>query len=214
MIISHKHRFIFFAVPKTATHAIREALRQHVGPDDWEQQVLFGKQSLPIPEIAKVQHGHITATQIRPHLEPATWDSYFKFGFVRNPFDRFVSTCFFLNRGNPGFADSAVSFMKQALTVERFRQRVLVRPQFRQLVDEHGDLAVDFIGRYENLQASFDAISARLDLPTTALGHKNPSKHDAYTSYYDDELRRLVGDFYQEDLRLFGYDFLPSEPTN
>jgi hypothetical protein len=52
VIISHRHKFIFFAVPKTATHATREALRQHLGPDDWEQQVLFGKQALPMPEIA------------------------------------------------------------------------------------------------------------------------------------------------------------------
>ena len=29
MIISHRHKFIFFAVPKTATHTIREALRHH-----------------------------------------------------------------------------------------------------------------------------------------------------------------------------------------
>ena len=214
MILSHQHKFIFFAVPKTATHAIREALRQHVGPDDWEQQVLFGKQYLPIPEIAKIQHGHISALQIRPHLEPATWDDYFKFGFVRNPFDRFVSTCFFLNRANPGFAESAVPFMKRALSVPRFRQRVLVRPQYRQLTDEHGELAIDFVGRYEDLQTSYDEVCARLGVPTTSLGRKNPSEHSSYTSYYDDELRGIVGEFYAEDLRLFGYDFLPSEPIN
>ena len=33
MIISHKHRFIFVAVPKTATHAVRKALRPHLGRD-------------------------------------------------------------------------------------------------------------------------------------------------------------------------------------
>ena len=214
MIISHQHKFIFFAVPKTATHAIREALRQHVGPDDWEQQVLFGKQALPIPEIAKIQHGHISAQQIRPYLEPAAWDEYFKFGFVRNPYDRFVSICFFLNRANPGFARTAESFMKRALSVPRFRQRVLVRPQYRQLTDEHGDLALDYVGRYEDLQSSYDEVCSRIGVPTTELGRKNPSKHRSYTSYYDDELRDIVGEFYADDLRLFGYDFLPSEPTN
>ena len=138
MIISHRHKFIFFAVPKTATHTIREALRQHTDENDWEQQVLYGEQYLPIPEIARVQHGHISAEQIRPHLDDNVWDNYFKFAFVRNPFDRFVSTCFFMNRDNPAFADLAVRFMKDRIQRDRFRNRVLVRPQHQQLCWANG----------------------------------------------------------------------------
>lgn len=214
MIISHEHKFIFFAVPKTATHAIRLALREHLGPDDWEQQVLFGKQYLPIPEIAKLQHGHISAHQIRPHLEPDIWESYFKFGFVRNPFDRYVSTCFFLNRENSNFAASAIPFMKQALSRPRFRERILVKPQNLQLTDTGGQIALDLVGRYETLQQSYDEICARIGIATTNLTRKNPSKHAAYTEYYDDELREIVGNYYKGDLELFDYDFAPGEPTN
>lgn len=214
MIVSHRHKFIFFAVPKTATHTIREALREHKGPEDWEQQVLFGTQSLPIPEIARIQHGHISVQHIRPHLDPEIWESYLKFGFVRNPFDRFVSTCFFLNRGNERFAEQAVRFMKRALALPRFRQRVLVKPQNLQLSDADGELALDIVGRYETLQQSYDEICERIDIPTTGLATKNPSKHATCTDYYDDELRRIVGEFYEDDLRVFDYDFPPSEPTN
>lgn len=214
MIVSHRHRFIFFAVPKTATHTIRQALREHKGPEDWEQQVLFGTQSLPIPEIARIQHGHVSVQQIRPHLDPDIWGSYFKFGFVRNPFDRFISTCFFLNRGNEQFADQADSFMRQALSIPRFRQRVLVRQQILQLSDESGEVALDFVGRYETLQQSYDEICERIGIPTTDLARKNPSKHAAYTEYYDDELRGIVGEFYKDDLRVFDYGFPPSDPTN
>lgn len=210
MIISHKHKFIFFAVPKTATHTSREALRQHLGPDDWEQQVLFGKQTLPIPDIARLQHGHISTQQIKLHLAPETWDTYFKFGFVRNPFDRYISTCFFLNRGNPNFAAGAVSFMKRALTIPRFRQRVLVQPQYKQLTDENGHVALDFVGRYENLQESYDEICARVGLPAANLSRKNPSTHAAFTDYYDDELRHIVAEFYKVDLEIFDYQF-PSD---
>lgn len=207
MIISHKHRFIFFAVPKTATHTIREALRQHIGDDDWEQQVLYGKQFLPIPEIARLQHGHITAEQIRPHLDDDVWNSYFKFGFVRNPFDRFVSTCFFLNRGDPNFAESAVRFMKERLPRERFRKRVLVKPQYQQLCWSNGDIALDYVGRYEDLQRSYDTICERIGVASTALGQKNASKHQSFDSYYDAELRQQVADFYADDLRIFDYEF-------
>jgi hypothetical protein len=207
MIISHKHKFIFFAVPKTATHAIREALREHTAEDDWEQQVLFGQQYLPIPELASIGHGHISVTQLRPHLPSETWDSYFKFGFVRNPFDRFVSTCFFLNRKNPRFNKNPTASMKQALSFDRFRQRVLVRPQVQQLTDDQGNVAVDFVGRYEDLQQSVDAIFDRLSLPATELPMKNTSQHGAFTEYYDDDLKSMVGGFYEKDLRVFNYDF-------
>ena len=207
MIISHKHRFIFFAVPKTATHTIREALRQHTGEDDWEQQVLYGKQFLPIPEIARLQHGHITAEQIRPHLDDDVWNTYFKFGFVRNPFDRFVSTCFFLNRGDPNFAESAVRFMKERLPRERFQQRVLVKPQYQQLCWATGDIALDYVGRYEDLQSSYDTICERIGIASTALGQKNASEHKSFDSYYDTELQQQVADFYAEDLRIFDYEF-------
>lgn len=206
MIISHRHKFVFFAVPKTATHAIREALRHHLGPDDWEQQVLFGKQSLPIREIAQLQHGHISVRQIRPHLEDESWQTYTKFGFVRNPFDRYVSTCFFLNRNNPDFARQAVPFMKGALRNPRFRDRVLVRPQSLQLTDTDGQVALDVVGRYEDLQFSYDNICERIGIPTTDLARKNPSSHKSYTSYYDSQLLDTVRDFYKEDFRLFDYD--------
>lgn len=206
MIISHRHKFIFFAVPKTATHAIREALRRHCGPDDWEQQVLFGEQFLPIPKIAKIGHGHISVRDIRLQLEPGIWKGYFKFAVVRNPFDRFVSSCFFLNRDKANFADEAAAFMKERLPRQRFQQRVLVRPQHRQLCTLDNQLAMDFVGRYENLQESYDTICDRLGLPRSTLDRKNESQHSKYDSYYDDELRQLVREFYKDDFRIFDYN--------
>ena len=209
MIISHQHKFIFFAVPKTATHAIREALRQHTGPDDWEQQMLFGEQYLPIPQLARLRHGHISAQEIRPYLEPGIWDSYFKFAFVRNPFDRFVSCCFFLNREDPNFERTAVTFMKERLQRTRFQQRVLVQPQYQQLCTANGEIALDYVGRYEDLQESYDSICERVGLPKSELSKKNSSDHSSYTRYYDDELQHRVAEFYKDDLRLFSYDFPP-----
>ena len=47
MIISGLHKFIFVAIPKTGTHAVRRALRAHMGPEDSEQVGLF---VLKLPE--------------------------------------------------------------------------------------------------------------------------------------------------------------------
>ena len=205
MIVSHAKQFIFFAVPKTGTHAVRELLSSHKGPDDWEQQILFGEQLSPIPEIAKIQHGHISAQQIVPYLDKAAWESYFKFAIVRNPFDRFISICFFLNRNNPKFLETPLLWMKSAIVAPRFRERVLVKPQYLQLTDAQGSMAMDYVGRYEALQDSIDEICKRLQIESTPLKKRNASEHKQYREYYDDELISAVEAFYQEDLTRFNY---------
>ncbi len=205
MILSHKHRFIFFAIPKTATHALRQALTPHMGPDDWQQQVLFGRQSSPIPEIATITHGHISVRQLQANISAEIWESYFKFGFVRDPFDRFVSICFFLNRNNPAFKANAVPCMKRALTSPRFQQRILVTPQANLLRNHDGVIGIDAVGRYEELQSSYDEICNRIGIPSTELPRKNQSEHAGYEDYYDDELRKLVAAFYAKDFEMFSY---------
>lgn len=209
MIISHRHRFIFFAVPKTGTHTIRQALGPHLGADDWEQQELFERKRLPIAQLARLRHGHISVRQLKPLLPPDTWDGYFKFAFVRNPFDRFVSTCFFLSRNQPGVQQNAVAFMKRALRTPRFRQRILVRPQAALLADETGTVPLDEVGRFEDLQESCERIFDRIGLPAPQLAKRNASQHDEYAKYYDDELRSMVAGFYQADFVTFGY---PADP--
>ena len=67
MIISLEHRFIFAAIG-TGTHAVRRALREHMGAQDMEQVGLFVQRKLPIPELAQIRHGHLTLQQIRRHL--------------------------------------------------------------------------------------------------------------------------------------------------
>ena len=206
MIVSHKHKFIFFAVPKTATHAVREALRAHLGPDDWEQQMLFGKDVSPIPQIAALRHGHISVQQIKPFIGPDAWDDYFKFAFVRNPYDRYISTFFFLTRDQQLQGQDESALLKQAIQNPRFTSRLLVEPQSKMLLNPDGSLGIDFLAKYETIQEDFDRICERIGIPSKVLIEKNASEHKTSDSYYDGELRRLVSDFYQPDFDLLGYD--------
>ncbi len=205
MIISHKYRFIFFAQPRTATHAIRAALEPHLGADDWQQQSLTRTLRLPIRELARIPHGHISLRQVQRHLPSEIWREYFKFAMVRNPYDRYVSACTFLNTRNPGYVGAETVFMKSALMRQRFRRRALVRPQSAMLVNDAGDVGMDFVGRYERLQRSFDRVCERTGIPPTRLDRLNASHHGDYRRYYDGALLEQVNIFYRADFDRFDY---------
>lgn len=207
MIISYRHRFIFFAVPKTGTHSIRRALRSYLGPEDLEQVGLYEARRFPFPDLAAIRHGHISARELAPVIGAEMFGEFFKFAFVRNPYARFVSYCAFMSRMTGHFEHEPTRFMKHIIKVVRPIDHVLYWPQSRLLVDEQGRLAVDFIGHTEAMQTSWNAVCVKIGVPLGILDTVNASSHGDYRQYYDDELRTLVGTLYQDDLALFNYEF-------
>lgn len=207
MIISHQHRFVFAAIPKTGTHSVRQALREHLSEDDLEQVGLFVNKRFPFEELAAIKHGHISLQQIRPFLGDEAFDSYFKFAFVRNPFDRFISYCAFMTRADGAFLKNPQQVMRYILKDERAKQHVLFQPQHTFVTDADGALLADHVGRVEDMQGSYDLICKRLKLPGATLGQVNSSRRGSYRDYYDDALIRDVGTMYKRDLELFGYGF-------
>lgn len=206
VIVSHRHRFVFLAVPRTASHAVRAALAPLLGPEDWQQEALRLGAVSPLPGLAAVRHGHVGAQQASAELPAALWRDYFKFAIVREPFGRFVSICAMLNKRNPGYAGRERAFMKRALMRSRFRGRVLVRPQTAMLVDAKGRIALDYLGRYECLDASFRAICRQLGVPPRRLDRHNASPAGMATAaVYDAELEAGVARFYRRDFELLGY---------
>ncbi len=206
MIVSHRHRFIFVAIPKTGTHSVRQALRAHLGPDDIEQVGLFVDKRFPIADLAAIRHGHLGLEQVRPFL-PAEVASYFKFAFVRNPFDRFVSYCAFMTRANGAFERDPKAVMRHVLFKAPPLEHILFRPQHELLVDVQGALLTEFVGRVERMQEDYDAACGRIGISSATLGKVNSSRRGAYRDYYDPELIEGVRAFYRRDLDLFGYDF-------
>ena len=204
-MVSHRHRFVFLAVPRTASHAIRAALGPLLGGEDWQQELLRLGLRSPLPGIARIGHGHVTAREACAELPGEVWRSYFKFAIVRNPFDRFVSVCAMLNKRNLSYRGRERAFMKRALGVPRFRGRVLVRPQAEMLVGADGELALDRLGRYERLEASFAAICRRLGIEAQPLARHNATEGAAPNAIYDAELEAMVADFYRRDFDLLGY---------
>jgi hypothetical protein len=206
MIVSTAHKFIFVAIPKTGTHAVRQALREYLGPKDIEQVGLFGRRTFPIPELAKLRHGHLTLRQLRPFLAPGEFDNMFKFAFVRNPFDRFVSYCAFMTREKGEFERDPKAVMRHFLANPR-ENHILFQPQSGFVADDDGTLLTDYLGRVEDMQKSYDEICRRIGIPARALDRVNASKRRDYRDYYDRALTAGVAKRYARDLELFGYEF-------
>ncbi|WP_293704602.1 sulfotransferase family 2 domain-containing protein [Sphingopyxis sp. UBA6723] len=207
MIVSHQHRFIFVAIPKTGTHSVRQGLRDHLGERDMEQARLFVEKQFPIPEIARMGHGHISFAEIRPFLGEETFNDYFKFAFVRNPFDRFVSYCAFATSREGSFARDPKRVMRHFLFTAPPLQHVIFRPQHLFLTDMDGRLLADRLGKVETMQADYDGICAQIGIATSPLDHANRSRRGDYRDYYDQELIDGVAKIYARDLELFGYDY-------
>jgi hypothetical protein len=207
MIISSKHKFVFVAVPKTGTHSVRRALREHMGPEDVEQVRLFVEKKFPWPELAKLEHGHLSLAQVKPFLGEEDFSSFFKFAFVRNPFDRFVSYCAFMTREIGAFDRDPQGVMHHMLFRAPPLRHILFQPQFSFVCDERGEMLADAAGRVEDMQQSYDQMCKRIGIPTTQLEKANSSRHGDYRQYYDQQLIDGVARLYGKDLTVFGYDF-------
>ena len=207
MIISHQHRFIFAAIPKTGTHSVRQALRKHMSAEDIEQVGLFVNKRFPYAELAQISHGHLSLQQVRPFIGEEVFSGYFKFAFVRNPFDRFVSYCAFMTRENGAFERNPREVMRHLLFKVRPMHHVLFQPQHGFITDGEGRLLADYVGRVEEMQLSYDAICGKIGIPSQPLEQVNSSRRNSYREYYDQQLIDGVRELYARDVELFGYEF-------
>ena len=79
MIISDSKKFIFIHIPKTAGTSIAAALRQYQNP---KCNALHSN---------SFDRKHPTTNEIKTHLGEERFNQYYKFAFVRNPWDRVLS---------------------------------------------------------------------------------------------------------------------------
>lgn len=206
-ILSHRHRLIFIAIPKVASHSVRFALRPHLGEGDEEQVSLFVRKRITRPVFEAQEHGHQLAREVRAALGPQTWETFFSFAVIRNPWDRFISYVAFMMRHNGLFERDPQAAMRRVLANPQNQSAVHYRPQSDFVTDEQGQIIVSALCRVERLHEDFAAVCKRVGLPPLALEQRNASVHRRYTEYYDPELREAVGALYGEDIARFGYRF-------
>jgi hypothetical protein len=191
MLISHKHKFIAIDVPKTGTTSINA--------------VLDGTNRADFTAVDSVKIGMRHATYNECIAKFPNCKNYFRFAFIRNPWDRLLSFYFFKKHNDRVKISKDMSFkdyLKSSSFLDQFKYEA--KNQFS-YVDGFGEFS--FIGRFENLQQDFNAICDKIKIPTPRLPHLNKTTHTHYTEYYDDETREIVAKKYAQDIEYFGYKF-------
>lgn len=174
--------FIYISIPRTGTNSIRSILHQ----------------------VNDENHRSINTID----------RDGFSFAFVRDPFDLLVSWyqyhrqhqkqheqyhCEFLNwidNGCPHHWDEG--FLKG---------RGLTHPlnQFEYICDNKGNIAVDFVGRFENLQKDFINVCNIIGQKDKSLPRLNNSIHNEWRGYYTPNAIEKVKIQFKKDFKLFNY---------
>lgn len=218
MIISYRDKCIFFHNPKTAGRSIQSVLRQRLvvrlelGYNDLEDTA-YGLCS-GMKDNGFVM-SHVRPLELRNGLKGNfgrhVFDDFFKFTFVRNPWDRMVSLYHFYQQNCEDTKGFDIPF---DAWIGRLHEMYVNGDWEFSIVPQHewthidGKQVVDFIGRYENLQSDFEFIKEALALPNDCrLPHENASDHQNYRECYTDETRQMVAEIFAEDIELFGYTF-------
>jgi len=190
-----QHRCIYVHIPKT------------------------GGQSISTSLFGSCTGRHCTVAEYKQIFGERVFKDYLKFTFVRNPWDRLVSTYHFHQNGNikaqfrrwgaehiSPYRDFG-SFVRGFINPESIYEHNILVPQHEYLCDEAGRLAVDFVGYHENRAADYTQVRQKLGNIGTDMNHLNSSRRLCYSHYYSDETREIVARAYRKDIELFGYEF-------
>lgn len=219
MLISYSHKFIYFHVAKTAGLSIREALAPYSQlPDKFKirrpPKTLAGKPN-PLFQMWENTVLHATASDVQKELSAEMYGDYYKFAFVRNPWDWQISMYHFILKESDHINHVRVRAMND---FEEYLHWVLETPkpfargalkfQKDMLIDTQGSIIVDFVGRFEKLECDFKRICQKINI-AASLPKINTTVHKDYRSYYNERTKKMVEEHFKEDIKLFSYKFAP-----
>ena len=156
---------------------------------------------------------HKTAVEKRKELGKDAWKNFFSFTIVRNPWDRAVSHYHYRVQTNQtGLGTRAISFNEWVKRAHGERAPAyydkpkMFMPQWNWITNRRGKILVDFVGRFEHLEADFARICLKLNRQAQ-LPHLKPSRHGHYREYYDDASIAIIRHCFASDIENFGYEF-------
>lgn len=162
---------------------------------------------------------HASALVWRSLIADSEWPDRYKFAFVRNPANRFISAFWYLKKGGMHIDDrrwadnnlvginSAEELMDLRPTeIHHVLEWIHFRPMVSFICDEQGSILVDFVGRYENLADDFAEVLTAIKLPLTPLHALNVTeRYDEKFSKWTPAHKKKFMELYINDYHTFNY---------
>lgn len=206
MLISHKHKFIFIHIYKTAGTSITHALIPFCSSKlKFNLHRVLRKVRIdtfnpfPFPK-------HISAESLSQNIGIEIYSNYFTFSFVRNPWDWQVSLYNFMLSHPEHPQHQLMKNLGSFDSYIQWRKKKGMQSQKRHLSDASGKIMVDFIGRYESLNDDFNTICKKIGA-STSLPHIHNGMGMPYQYYYSKETKEIVSELCREDIEFFDYSF-------
>lgn len=205
-MISTDKKFIFIAVMKTGTMSITNTLSKYSIDKDGTHYTASELKS----GVFSSQSSKKMALN-NPHtiLYKENWDNFFTFGFVRNPWDHFVSLYKWCKKhNNPKSKFGFDLFLENEY---RNNFNLLWDWNFTNQSDrlyEGDEQIVDFVGRFENIEKDFDFICKSIGVEEKlSFINRSPDRREYKDFYKSKEQIKMIEEMYAKDLERFGYGF-------
>lgn len=168
-----------------------------------------------IKTIWPVHKWHDTVKEVIGLIGEEEYRKIHSFTVVRNPWSKVVSQYNFRKQTNQNeLGENPISFkvwLEKTYGNKKDKRYMddpkMFQSQVEWLKDLNGEISVDTILRFENLQKGFDGLKKELGLKGN-LKHRNSSRKVDYKTYYDNESAAIVSTFFEEDIKFFGYKFI------
>lgn len=234
MIVSHKYKFVFIKTSKTAGTSTEIALSRFCGDHDIitknspEDEKLRHELGFPGPQnhflplsdyslqdwlqlVSKRKRlkltSHTGQERIKEFIGVDIWDSYYKFCFERNPWDRTVSLYYHFLQDRKGRK------LLNDCSISEFIQRgypMLLKKRGIDLYSINNGTVVDRVCLYENLEAELEYVCNRilgmpgeLSLPRAKGNHRKDKRH--YHEILNSSDRDAIASMFSREIELFGY---------
>ncbi len=206
-MISHEYECIFVHIPKCGGTSIEDV----IWPMPRSESNLW--EGLINDYENKYQTGglqHLKGYQILQEVGKDVYKKYYKLSFIRNPWDKAVSQYAYMQKRKDlmdfiGMKDGA-SFKKYLELIQK-KKHVQWEEQYKFILDDNGELMVDFLGRFERFKEDVLKVLEKLSIDVDNIPHRMKSKRKSYDSYYDSESMEMLQSIYQVDIEAFGYTF-------
>lgn len=210
-ILLDNQKAIYFWIPKVACTSLKKVMAEllNIDASKWVHHTTF-------PSVKKKNIDQ--------------YEKYYKFGFVRNPYNRLTS-CYrnkilSRNRDDQNYINgvsivlyqynsffwekkfwpemSFQDFVKSVLQINDRRANPHFRSQHTFLTDSDGEIILDYVGKMENLSKEFDKVMEKIWTEGMSLPHKNKTtKKKTWQDYYTKDLAKKVYQRYKRDFELW-----------